>query len=118
MRMIGITGGVGSGKSEVLSYLQEHYGGRAIEADRAGHLLMKKGGRCYRPIVELFGREVLDGEGELTEKSWEPSSSGTRIIDIRIAHCTPCSKKLYSGGDGEGPGSGRKIRVSGSSAAD
>ena len=68
MRMIGITGGVGSGKSEVLSYLQEHYGGRAIEADRAGHLLMKKGGRCYRSIVELFGREVLDGEGELDRK--------------------------------------------------
>ena len=64
MRMIGITGGVGSGKSEVLSYLREHYGGRVIEADKAAHQLMKKGGRCWQPIVDLFGKEILDPQGE------------------------------------------------------
>lgn len=68
MRMIGITGGVGSGKSQVLAYLREHYGGCAIEADKAAHLLMKKGGRCWQPVVELLGTEILDPAGELDRK--------------------------------------------------
>ena len=68
MKIIGITGGVGSGKSEVLAYLREHYGGCVIEADRVGHLLIQKGGRCYRQVVELFGTEILDPAGEPDRK--------------------------------------------------
>ena len=80
MRMIGITGGVGSGKSEVLSYLQEHYGGRAIEADRAGHLLMKRGAAATGPLWSCSEEKFWTGRESWTEKSWEPLSSGTRIF--------------------------------------
>lgn len=65
MRMIGITGGVGSGKSKVLSWLSEHCSGEFLEADRIAHSLMRRGGACYPAVLELFGEEVLGEDGEL-----------------------------------------------------
>lgn len=46
MKVIGITGGVGAGKSEILKYLKEKHGAVIIEADKVGHLLMEPGGAC------------------------------------------------------------------------
>lgn len=40
MRIIGVTGGVGSGKSAVLNYIEEHFDSRIVKADDVGHLLM------------------------------------------------------------------------------
>ena len=39
MRIIGVTGGVGSGKSAVLNYIEEHFDSRIVKADDVGHLL-------------------------------------------------------------------------------
>ena len=60
MKVIGITGGVGAGKSEVLRYLKETHGAVVIEADKVGHLLMEPGQLCYNRIVEKFGRSILN----------------------------------------------------------
>ncbi|MCB6413902.1 dephospho-CoA kinase [Faecalimonas umbilicata] len=65
MKVIGITGGIGSGKSEVLEYLRREYGVYVCEADRVAKTLQQKGTDCYRAIVESFGEEILDEEGEL-----------------------------------------------------
>jgi dephospho-CoA kinase len=65
MKVIGITGGVGSGKSEILQYLQEQYQAFIIKADEVGHLALAKEGRCYNQIVDLLGEEVLADDGEL-----------------------------------------------------
>ena len=62
MKVIGITGGVGAGKSEILKYLKEKYGAIVIEADKVGHLLMEPGGACYYSIVEKFGSSILNGD--------------------------------------------------------
>ena len=62
MKVIGITGGVGAGKSEILKYLKEKYKAVVIEADRVGHLLMEPGGACYYSIVEKFGSSILNGD--------------------------------------------------------
>ena len=62
MKVIGITGGVGAGKSEILKYLKEKYGAVVIEADKVGHLLMEPGGACYYSIVEKFGSSILNGD--------------------------------------------------------
>ena len=78
MRMIGITGGVGSGKSQVLSWLREHCQGEFLEADRVAHRLMARGGNCYAAIVELFGREILGEEGEIDRKKM-----GSRVFQDR-----------------------------------
>lgn len=66
MKVLGITGGVGAGKSTVLAYLEEHYGARVIQADEVGHLLQQPGEGCYRRIVELFGPAVLNADGTIS----------------------------------------------------
>ena len=65
MKVLGITGGVGAGKSTVLMYLKEHYGARVIQADQVGHLLQRPHESCYRRIVELFGSTVLNADGTI-----------------------------------------------------
>ena len=64
-RVLGITGGVGCGKSAVLSFLEKEYGAEAIQADRVAHTLMAPGQECSRRIQEAFGEGVLDGEGRI-----------------------------------------------------
>ncbi len=59
MKVIGITGGVGAGKSQVLDYI-EHMGWAVIvKADEVGHQVMEPEGICYPAIVQLFGPEVV-----------------------------------------------------------
>ena len=62
MKVIGITGGVGAGKSKILNYFKEKHGAAVIEADKVGHLLMEPGGACYYSIVEKFGSSILNGD--------------------------------------------------------
>lgn len=59
MKVIGITGGVGAGKSTVLDYLSQKYGAHVIQADKVGHLVMEPGGTCYDDVIALFGRQVI-----------------------------------------------------------
>ena len=63
-RIIGLTGGIASGKSTVTSYLKEK-GYPVIDADRVVHDLQVPGGALYRVLVDHFGREILDASGEL-----------------------------------------------------
>lgn len=65
MKILGITGGVGSGKSEVLQFLQEAYGAVVSPLDDAARRLQQKGQPCYERIVEAFGRDILGADGEL-----------------------------------------------------
>jgi dephospho-CoA kinase len=65
MKVIGVTGGVGAGKSTVLSYLHEKYDAVVIEADKVGHLVMEPGGSCYKPVLSLFGKEIRRPDGSL-----------------------------------------------------
>lgn len=65
MKVLGITGGVGAGKSTVLTHLFEKYRARVIQADKAAHLLEEPGQECYRRIVELFGEDILAGDGTI-----------------------------------------------------
>lgn len=65
MRVIGITGGVGSGKTAILDYLQKHTNCRVIVADRVAHELEEPGGICYGKIVALLGQEVLAKDGRI-----------------------------------------------------
>lgn len=59
MRIIGITGGVGAGKSAILSYIEMNYKARVILADQVANDLKMPGGSCYDPLVALLGKEVL-----------------------------------------------------------
>lgn len=65
MKIIGITGGVGCGKSTVLSYLKEVCGAAVYEADKIAHLLQKPGNICHKKIIEVFGRDILNEDGTI-----------------------------------------------------
>lgn len=68
MKIIGVTGGVGSGKTELLHYIEINYRCRILLADEASHEVMQKGGRIYEPLVALLGSSVLDSSGEINRK--------------------------------------------------
>lgn len=63
MQIIGITGGIGAGKSQVLQYIKEHYNCRIILADDVGNEVKLPGKICYNELVELLGNDILDEEG-------------------------------------------------------
>ncbi len=65
MKIIGITGGVGSGKTELLHYLEKNYKCRILLADRAALLLQEPGGVCHKQVVALLGREILLADGSI-----------------------------------------------------
>ena len=82
MKVIGITGGIGSGKSEILSYLKERTSCRIIIADRVAHELEKLGGVCYGRIVALLGESILAADGEIDR--------------VELAACIFADKKLLA----------------------
>lgn len=62
MITIGITGGVGAGKSTVLDFLEEKYQAYVMKADEIGHLVMEPGQSCYEPVIALFGKQVIKND--------------------------------------------------------
>lgn len=80
MLILGLTGGIGSGKTAVLTILKEEYDAYIIEADRLAHELMEPGRTVYQGIVDAFGTEVLvDGDKDASAE--ENISTGKRPID-------------------------------------
>lgn len=63
-KIIGITGGIASGKSTVTNFLRQK-GFEVVDADAVVHQLQKPGGRLYRILVDHFGVEVLLDNGVL-----------------------------------------------------
>lgn len=63
-KIIGITGGIASGKSTVTNFLREK-GFQVVDADAVVHDLQKPGGRLYQVLVQHFGQEILLENGEL-----------------------------------------------------
>ncbi len=68
MKVIGITGGVGSGKSEVLRLMEKEYGCLVIRSDDVAKDLCRKGNAAYIQVVQAFGQKILDAEGEIDRK--------------------------------------------------
>ena len=62
MITIGITGGVGAGKSTVLDFLEQEYQAYVMKADEIGHLVMEPGQSCYEPVIALFGKQVIKND--------------------------------------------------------
>lgn len=63
--IIGITGGIGTGKSTVLDILGKKHGYIIFEADKLAHELMSKGNMAYNRITDCFGEGILDEEGNI-----------------------------------------------------
>lgn len=62
MKFIGITGGVGAGKSEILHYLETKDGVKVMLADEIAHELMLPGTDCYQKLKDRFRNEDIWSE--------------------------------------------------------
>lgn len=67
MKILGITGGVGCGKSEVIRYIMKNYNCYVVFADDLAKQLQEKGNICYDKIVGLLGEEILSENGEINK---------------------------------------------------
>ena len=63
-KIIGITGGIASGKSTVTNFLRQE-GYKVVDADALVHKLQNPGGRLYRILLEHFGQEIILENGRL-----------------------------------------------------
>lgn len=87
MLRVGLTGGLGSGKSTVAEILRE-LGAEVIEADALGRALMEPGQNVYDEIVRVFGREVVNDDGRLNRAMLAKMAfEGGRLQDLNaIVH--------------------------------
>ena len=63
-KIVGITGGIASGKSTVVAQLRKH-GYQVIDADQVVHDLQKKSGRLYPALFDWHSDAILQDHGEL-----------------------------------------------------
>lgn len=69
MKFIGITGGVGAGKSEILSYLGKKTGVRVMLADEIAHELMEVGTDCYKCLRQTFyDEDIWNSDGSFNRE--------------------------------------------------
>lgn len=66
-KIIGITGGIASGKSTVVAEIRKH-GYQVIDADQVVHELQAKGGKLYQALCNWLGTDILQESGELDRK--------------------------------------------------
>ncbi len=65
MKVIGLTGGIGSGKSLVAKILKEKYGAYILYTDHIAKQQMEPGGASYNEVVEYFGKDILAEDGAI-----------------------------------------------------
>ena len=77
MITIGITGGVGAGKSTVLDFLAEKYQAYVMKADEIGHLVMEPGQECYEPVIALVGKQIIKDDKTIDRR---------QVSDVVFSH--------------------------------
>ena len=80
--VIGITGGIGSGKSVVTSLLRDKFDAAVIDTDTIGHEIMEIGKSAYKKVVEIFGNKVIAEDGSIDRKKL-----GSLVFDNRELLC-------------------------------
>lgn len=65
MLIIGVTGGMGAGKSRVLAYLENKWNARTVRLDDISRELLAKNGLCYEETIRIFGERIVKPDGNL-----------------------------------------------------
>lgn len=86
MKVIGVTGGVGAGKSTVLQYLEDRYHAKLIIADQVGHEVMEPGKDVYEKILAQFDAAVLSADHRIDRK-----------VLGRIIFSDPAKRRMLNG---------------------
>lgn len=92
MKVIGLTGSVGSGKTTIARILEKDFGAFVIIADIVGHYFMEPGQEVFDKIVEHFGTEILT-KGKIDRKKLgEASFKKEKEINFLNSIIHPCVK--------------------------
>lgn len=95
MKVIGITGGVGSGKTALLTYLKGKYHCKVILADEAAHQVEAPGQKCYRQLVELLSDEILDEDGTINRNRFAQKIFENDLLRKKVNEIVHPAVKQY-----------------------
>ena len=94
MKVIGITGGVGAGKSTVVGILQKYYTIEYLHCDAIAHELMEQGGSAHEELLSLFGTDLVNDDGTLNRsKLYERAFLGERVEELNA--CVHPKVRIY-----------------------
>lgn len=68
LRFIGITGGIGAGKTEILNYIRKHYKCEIYLADSVAHEVKEPGTDCYRELLALLGEDIAGSDRRIDKE--------------------------------------------------
>lgn len=84
MRFIGITGGIGSGKTELLQYIKKHYKCEVYLADEVAHEVKLPGTKCYKELTALLGSEIIEIDGKINKALMADKIFADKQLLIRV----------------------------------
>jgi dephospho-CoA kinase len=87
MKLIGLTGGFGTGKSFVASVFAS-LGAKVIDADKIAHSLLKKGSPVHARIIRTFGKDILNRKGDISRKRLGRIVFGDRRLLKKLENIT------------------------------
>ena len=91
MKFIGITGGVGAGKSLILEYLEKRHHAYVLYADKIANDLKMPGQACYLPLIHLLGQEICQEDGTIDKGKMAAKIFVNRFVTVRFMTATGTS---------------------------
>lgn len=99
MKIVGITGGVGSGKTQLLNYMKEHYNCHIVLADEVAHKVKEKGQACYNELLNYLGTDILLKDGSIDKFKMAEKIFQNKEVLLKVNAIIHPAVKLYIRGE-------------------